>query len=255
MRKTVAILGATGKTGKWAVKGAIQRGWHVRLLVRDPSKIPGLLEELFPRKSDVEVRQIMATQVATVRCPGFEVPQLVEVMTGADALLSFVGQAAKGESVVGPAVEGVLAAMSQMQGAGPRTFVLQSAIGTDLPDSKDHAKEALGVVTMWGIDVFLSSTFEDMTEGEELVIEGRRRLPSRDLKILRCPILKDAKGLKVNYRGGCAEYSIIPGGEDGNFSYQIDRQVVAQAALDLSDPGICSNLNLSLSSQVDSDSD
>ena len=44
----VAVIGGTGKTGKWALKGALQRGFkEIRVLARSPAKLLPILEQMF----------------------------------------------------------------------------------------------------------------------------------------------------------------------------------------------------------------
>ena len=44
--KTVSIIGATGKSGMWAMKGALQRGYTVRVLARNPDKVKTIMVTL-----------------------------------------------------------------------------------------------------------------------------------------------------------------------------------------------------------------
>ena len=39
MKKKIAVLGATGRTGIWIVKEALQRGYAVNALVREQSSL------------------------------------------------------------------------------------------------------------------------------------------------------------------------------------------------------------------------
>ena len=43
----IAIVGGTGNSGKWVLKGAVMRGISVRLLARSPDKARIILQELF----------------------------------------------------------------------------------------------------------------------------------------------------------------------------------------------------------------
>merc|ERR1719225_1488919 len=54
--KTLAIVGGTGGTGKWAVKGALVRGYKVRLLARNLDKVPKVLATVFD-EAEVEKHQ------------------------------------------------------------------------------------------------------------------------------------------------------------------------------------------------------
>merc|ERR1712107_335319 len=60
--KTIAIVGGTGQTGKWAVEGALLRGYKVKVLARNPDKVTTVLKDLFD-ESEVEKHQENVTVV------------------------------------------------------------------------------------------------------------------------------------------------------------------------------------------------
>lgn len=70
----ITILGATGFLGRHLVKQALGRGYQVRVLVRNPTKLGAL-----------------ADQVEVVRGDVFDEKPLEEAVRGADAVLSAVG--------------------------------------------------------------------------------------------------------------------------------------------------------------------
>jgi putative NADH-flavin reductase len=88
MRQTVSqtrvvVLGATGATGRHVVDTALSRGHHVTALVRRPSSFPSvahLTERVWLDLAD------QAT--------------LASALTGADAVISTLGGAAKGPTTV-----------------------------------------------------------------------------------------------------------------------------------------------------------
>lgn len=45
-KRIVAIIGASGQTGRWALKGALVRGFNVRVLVRDKAKAEKIFFEV-----------------------------------------------------------------------------------------------------------------------------------------------------------------------------------------------------------------
>ncbi len=71
----LAVFGASGRTGKPLVAQALERGFEVRALVRDPAKLDVSQENLLVIRGDV----LNATDVA-------------ETVDGCDAVLSVLGQ-------------------------------------------------------------------------------------------------------------------------------------------------------------------
>lgn len=80
MKKKIAVLGATGRTGMWIVKEALQRGYAVNALVREQSS-------LNIEHNDLAI--IKGTPTATV--------DLIRVMEGCDAVLSALNISRKNE--------------------------------------------------------------------------------------------------------------------------------------------------------------
>merc|ERR1711872_1007474 len=57
--KTVSIIGATGKSGMWAMKGALQRGYTVRVLARNPDKVKTIMVTLFgEEEADAQLAKV-----------------------------------------------------------------------------------------------------------------------------------------------------------------------------------------------------
>lgn len=231
MAATLAILGATGKTGKWAVKGALSKGWNVRLLVRDPAKVEPLIRELFPARSDDDVKSLLDKKVTAVKCNAFEETELVELMSGSFAVLSFVGMVNRGENVVDPAVRAVIAAMEAMADRAPTKFITMSSIG--LNDGTTHGYKAWGHVTMCATRCIpgLKASFADMAIAEDVISEARESNPKLNVIVVRCAILGDAKDYLCDYATEEKKYNLVYVGENGPFSFSIDRQHVAQAFL------------------------
>ena len=105
----VVILGGTGKTGKWAVKGALIRGYNVRLLVRSKEKAEKVMQSLFPPNPSE-----LLSAVTLVEGSVTEPSKLAELFAGADVVLSFLGMAEPPAWAVRPGVEAVLTALRQL---------------------------------------------------------------------------------------------------------------------------------------------
>jgi putative NADH-flavin reductase len=107
---TVAVLGATGATGRHVVSTALQRGHHVVALVRRagmfaPSE--GLDEVTWPQVTDVAA--------------------LTRALPGTSVVISALGGADKGPTTV--CTEGIRSAVTAMKAAGVARLIAVSAHG------------------------------------------------------------------------------------------------------------------------------
>ncbi len=108
----VAVIGATGRTGRPLVEELLRRGHHVRVLARDPGSV---------RRSDVTVVAGGATQHDA----------LAEVVTGTEAVLSALGPTDKDSDLHTRTAQTLV----QILPAGSR-FIGISGAGIDVPG--DH---------------------------------------------------------------------------------------------------------------------
>lgn len=74
MTKTIAIFGATGKTGRRVLERALAQGFSVRALVRDPAKVSTVDDRLTVIKGDV-----------------LDASSVDETVSGSDAVVSVFG--------------------------------------------------------------------------------------------------------------------------------------------------------------------
>lgn len=109
----IAVLGATGRTGRPLVSELLRRGHTVTVLVRDPAKLGDLAQH-------VEV------VTGDSRTPA----DLDRLVAGADAVMSALGPTAKESSLH---TETATALISSMKAAGIRRFVGISGAGIDTP--------------------------------------------------------------------------------------------------------------------------
>merc|ERR1712013_864320 len=217
--KTVSIIGATGKTGMWAMKGALQRGYTVRVLARNPAKVKTILGTLFgEEEADAQLEKVV-------------------VVKGGDVVLSFLGMVNPPDWVVCPGVEQMVKAMKTIveEGGSPPKLVSMSAIG--IADSKDQMKASnfiMGRLTLWlVIPYMLKECFADMEASENFIIKERELADTLNITIIRAPILKDKKGYKYDYTATEKPYSIVPPSDTSNIaSIFLDRQEVAGGFLD-----------------------
>ncbi len=173
----VAIVGGTGRTGRWVVKGALERGYVVRALARTPSKIEkNGNDNLTVIKGD-------ATNLESIK----------ELLSGADTVLSCLGTVKKPHYIVESGISAILAAF-EVQDKKPK-LVHMSAVG--LGSSRDQCKKSLvwSLIVNLGFPLIGKELFADMERGENLIIES----DDVDFVIARAAILsgKEARGYKV----------------------------------------------------------
>jgi putative NADH-flavin reductase len=110
----IALLGASGRTGRRVLAEAAQRGHDVSVLVRDPARLPADLP----------------TGVRVVVGDSTSPEALTELVKEADVVLSALGPTGKDHHLHESTAQ---ALVSVMQEPGPRRFVGVSGAGVDVP--------------------------------------------------------------------------------------------------------------------------
>jgi putative NADH-flavin reductase len=174
----LAVLGASGRTGRLLVEQALARGHEVRVLVRHPAKLGDL-------RSRVSVVEGDATD-----------PEAVErLVTGSNAVLSALGHAAGSPpDLQTTAIRHALAAMNR------HTIKrLVSLTGAGVRDPHDRPG-LVGLLFAIALKVFAKTVHEDAVRHSELI-----RSSEVEWTIVRAPRLRDGPGgrdIKVGYAGG-----------------------------------------------------
>eukprot|EP00927_Polykrikos_kofoidii_P056381 TRINITY_DN50503_c0_g1_i1.p2 TRINITY_DN50503_c0_g1~~TRINITY_DN50503_c0_g1_i1.p2 ORF type:complete len:246 (+),score=40.89 TRINITY_DN50503_c0_g1_i1:52-789(+) len=234
----VAIVGATGQTGKWALKGALQRGYTTRILARDASKVDRIVQEL----------GVSSEQLTVVTGSVTDYEKVVYLLTNTDVVLSFLGmtpeQAKKKQNIVQPGVEAITKAMKET--SNPPKLISMSSIG--LNNGEAHGRKAWGRCLMWfTVKVMLKFCFADL-KAAELYLESARK-DGLNITIARATILADKKGYAKNYAESDPGYVLLNYDANGKTSFQIDRQHVAEAFLDMCLSSDRDNSNVSIFSR------
>ncbi len=125
--RTVALFGATGKTGQRVLQRAITAGFSVRVLARDPSKFRALLP--------------LPPSVTVIRGDVLDPSAVEETVVGADAVISVFGQV-KG-SPHDLQTRGTSLIVESMKRRGIRRLITLSGGGLrdeehDRPKTADH---------------------------------------------------------------------------------------------------------------------
>lgn len=115
-KKTIAVIGGTGKSGIYVVKQLADRGFGVRMLVRDVTKV-GTLSAL--------------VEVVTGDVCDYEA--VVSVMRGCDGVISTLGQS---PGAVPPFSVGTGHILRAMVTQGIRRYVVVTGLSIDVPTDK-----------------------------------------------------------------------------------------------------------------------
>ncbi|EOD23844.1 hypothetical protein EMIHUDRAFT_457844 [Emiliania huxleyi CCMP1516] len=226
----VAIVGATGKTGRWALKGAIERELEVRVLARSPDKLAPLLADLGGQSEDLEKITVVEGSVT-------DADKLETLMDGADVVMSFLGMTNPPEWVVSPGVEAVMGALLSLRKAGktPPRFLSMSSIV--LGDSAEQGRRAWGCFVAWLVPkVALKACFEDMQAAEDYILANRKAM-GLSVTILRATVLKTSSFVK-DYTDPVKTYKLVPVSDTAaKLSFFVEMQSVCEAFLDVATTG------------------
>ena len=162
--KTVAIFGATGRAGKHLVQQALERGYYVRALARDPGKLATKDERLVVIQGNLSDNECVA-----------------QVVAGADTVLSVLGPTSNEPTfVISQGTQTIVEAMKQH---GVRRLVVSAGAGVGDPGDAPKLFNKL-------INVALKATarnvYEDMLKTVDLV-----RQSGLDWTVVRVPRLTD----------------------------------------------------------------
>ncbi len=116
---TLAILGASGQTGQLLVQQALDAGYHVRALVRDPAKLP-----------------IKHDHLTLITGDATDSDAINRLVTGADAVLSALGPVPGNVDVCSKATALVLANT-------PTRYIVVAGAAVNAPDDKKSVPNKL----------------------------------------------------------------------------------------------------------------
>ena len=120
----IAVIGATGRTGRPLVEELLRRGHILTVLVRDPARLGGLAEQVDVVTGDSRTRS-----------------DLDRLLAGTEAVISALGPTAKEADLH---TETARALVEAMHTAGVRRFLGVSGAGIDVPgDQKSRSAKAI----------------------------------------------------------------------------------------------------------------
>jgi putative NADH-flavin reductase len=158
----IAVLGGTGKAGKYLIRELVRQGYLVKALARDPGKIEQ------PDQS-LEIVQGNAREYKSVH----------NLLSGCDAVISALGPSRNEPDTCSIAAGNIIKAM---QALNIRRFIEIAGLGIDTPgDKKSLFTRLLVTIMKW----FASAVIADRQKDYELLKNSNIQWT-----VVRCPMIK-----------------------------------------------------------------
>jgi putative NADH-flavin reductase len=160
--KKIAVLGGTGKAGKYLIRELINQGYIIKALARDPRKI----EQFHP---SIEIIQGNARDYESI----------LNLLMECDAVISTLGPSRNEPDTCSIAAGHIIKAM---QSLNISRFIEVAGLGIDTPeDKKGLLTRILVTIMRW----FASTVIDDRQKGYELLKNSNIQWT-----IVRCPMIK-----------------------------------------------------------------
>ena len=122
MKKTIAVIGGTGKSGKYLVRELLVRGFQIKMLIRNP-------ENFQNTNSFIEIVQGDAGDYESI----------LSVTENCDAIISTLGQTKGEPPVFSTASAHVIRAMNERQ---MKRYIVVTGLSIDIPTDRKGLKTA-----------------------------------------------------------------------------------------------------------------
>jgi putative NADH-flavin reductase len=142
----IAIIGGTGKAGKYLVSELVKQGFTIKVLSRNPEKITQVSQL-------IEVVQGNARDYASIRT----------LITGCDAVISTLGPSRSEPDTCSVAVEHIIKAMQELK---IKRYVELAGLAIDTPDDKKGFQTRLIVGIL---KRFFPAVINDRQKGYDLL--------------------------------------------------------------------------------------
>ncbi|MEA5425286.1 NAD(P)-dependent oxidoreductase [Arcicella lustrica] len=143
----LAIIGGTGKSGKYLVQQLLNQGFQFKMLLRNPDNF-----------------HITSPQIEIVQGDARNPEAVFNLLKDCQAVISTIGQPIGESSIFGDASRNVLQAMEQL---GINRYILLTGLNVDTPFDKKSPKTKFG--TDWMKENYPKTTLDKQLEYEMLV--------------------------------------------------------------------------------------
>jgi hypothetical protein len=143
-QQTVLLVGGTGRTGRRALKQLLDRGVHVRAIVRSGAKLP-------PDVAGHSHLTVIEASLLSLRDE-----ELLQQLRGCDAVISCLGHVLSLKGVFGPPRNLVTSAtmrlcrgIEALQPSAPVKLILMSSVSVNRPGGLDTRRGAFERAFLW----------------------------------------------------------------------------------------------------------
>lgn len=174
----LAIIGGTGKSGKYLVNQLLSQGYHFKLLLRNPQGY-----------------EISSHQIEVVKGDAREYQSVRLLLEGCQAVISTLGQPRGETSIFSQATKNVIQAMTELN---VRRYILITGLNVDSPLDKKGAKSKMA--TDWMKANYSQTTLDKQVEFDVLsdsnidwtlvrlpLIEQTEKRGKLDISLEDCP--------------------------------------------------------------------
>lgn len=172
-KKVIAVIGGTGKSGKYVVKTLLSQGFAVRALVRDADKLGSHRDQVDLVEGDV--------------CDDLALSALLQ---GCDAVISTLGQPQGGTPIFSTAARHILAAMEHL---GIQRYIVVTGLSIDVPgDAKSEHSQHLSAYMRSSYPAVIAD------KQQEYTVLTQSRV---DWTLVRLPLIEqtdERRGIVVN---------------------------------------------------------
>ncbi|MGE8511533.1 MAG: NAD(P)-dependent oxidoreductase [Chryseobacterium culicis] len=143
----IAVIGGTGKSGKYLVQNLLEKGYSLKLLVRNP-------ENVTFQNPLIEVVKGDARDETSVH----------RLLEGTDLVISTLGQPKGEKSIFSDAAKNIIRAMNHF---GMKRYIVTT--GLSVNTLSDHKNESVKMATEWMYQNYPETTEDKQKEYESLV--------------------------------------------------------------------------------------
>lgn len=145
--KKIAIVGGTGKAGKYLVKQLLNDGFHLKLLLRNPENF-----------------QVESPLIEIVKGDARAYQSIERLLANCQAVISTLGQPRGELSIFSQATTNVITAMHHF---GMKRYIVTTGLNVDTPFDKKGTKTKLA--TEWMLANYPATTLDKQLEYEILI--------------------------------------------------------------------------------------
>ncbi len=170
---TIAVLGGTGKAGRFVVDELVRQGMHVKMLVRSPEKAPA-------KHPAIEIVLGSARNYSTIQ----------RLISDCDAVISTLGPSKTETDICSVSARHVIGVMKQIN---IKRYIEIAGLGLTVPGDN---RNILTRLITWAIRTFSPATVKDRQLTYEILSSSRI-----NWTIIRCPTI-EMSGKRKNIKVG-----------------------------------------------------